>query len=140
MRSNELKLRAIMVEWLCFPPSVFAMTGFAVLAKAALMMVVSLMAGEAVRRRLAHFFLGLVTAMALGPAMQAPQRKIREVMVECFGIKPDNIGVAPDMIGMARFARRGSRITIASMEALLARHILRLGLVAISAQLGLDVL
>jgi hypothetical protein len=54
-------------------------------------------------------------------------------MVECFGIKPDSIGVAPDMIGMARFARRGSRITIASMEALLARHILRLGFVAIPA-------
>ena len=71
MRTNELKLRAVVVEWLCFPPSVFAMTGLAILAKTTVMTVIGLMAGEAVGRRLAHLFLGRMAASTFRGPVQA---------------------------------------------------------------------
>ena len=101
-RQREFGLRV--VERAHFGPALLAVAALAVIAEAALMLVVGLVAADALAGRVPELHIRLVAAVASGLLVAANKREIRQGVIEGFLVELHDVGGAALMVGMADVA------------------------------------
>lgn len=117
VRTDQGKVRLVMVEWLGFLPPILAVASTAVLAQPPLMGLNPLVAGDALTRRIAKFHFGFVAIRACNASVPPFQTKIGKIVIENIAVQLHDVRAPPDMVRMAMFAMGFCNIAAATVKA-----------------------
>jgi len=141
MAPQQSKPRLVVVEP-GRPPALAHVTVGARIAHAPIVRIVGPMAVDALARRLSELLRSLVTTVALCMLVGAFERKVAVGMVEGLLLQPHDVGIAPQMVGVAGSTFRAASGIAASVKTDLLLHVRRDRIVTIQAEdpltLGLE--
>ncbi len=138
--ADERILSLVVIKGLGVAPGILLVADAAFPSEPAFVWLVIFVTSNTSGWRVAEFGIGRMTSRAGNDLVRAVQRKVREMMVKSFWVKPHDIGVTTDVVGVTMLAFRLGNILAQAVKATSVAKVVIHLVVAIEAETRLRLL